>query len=149
MLNFMEEEWIRIKVLERVENLVTQRNIIDNAIKLWEERLNAYNIKFKFDVEYKSRVIMHRRTEQFYILVLYVEKGDISKVKSVIKENEDLEKEVFLENQEPISEFETETLEKQNNLNRIFITILLVVGIFIELYLLFYNIYNETINFKT
>ena len=52
----MEEEWIRIKVLEKVDNLVAKRNIIDNAIELWEERLNAYNIKHKFDVEYNGVV---------------------------------------------------------------------------------------------
>lgn len=134
----MEEQWVKVAELQRVSNLVNEKDYIDNVKEQWTEILEQYKVKYKFDVtqgtEYKAASRTKGALQTVYILNLYTTKGDLQKVKGIINEYEnsssELPPELLENNEEKYTKYEENELMQQK-LSRYFISaiMLLVIAI--------------------
>lgn len=91
----MKEEWIKVSKIIETDNLANE--ITNNIIKNWEELLNSYNIKYKFDIEESTRYFQGHRgqyLDKVYIMYLYTVKEDIQRAKQIISDFENAKSEI-------------------------------------------------------
>ena len=84
-------EWVKVKEIARVHNLVKEQYIIDNTKKEWDDILKDDNIEFKYEIfettEYtseKSRTQYGSQLTKIYVLELYIKKEYLTKVEEII-----------------------------------------------------------------
>lgn len=110
----MEEEWIKVKELQRVSNLIKERRIIDYMQEEWKELLEQYKIKYKFDIVQNTEYVCGGmrsavNMQKVYILNLYTTKEYLQQIKSIIDEYEN----ATLEIPEELKKVEEEKIEEE------------------------------------
>ena len=132
----MEEEWIKVKEIQRVSNLVKEKRIIDFVQSEWKELLDHYKIQYKFDIvqdiEYIEGIRSESYMNQVYILSLYTVKEDLEQMKRIIFEYENAQFEIPEELRNTDEEEETEDL-KPMKFSRYFFNILMILLIILEI----------------
>lgn len=143
----MEEQWIKVLEIGRMENLVKEKYLIDFAQKRWEEILKQYEIKYKLDIEQGTEYIGDGRRQhslqKVYILGLYTTKENIEQMKSIIKDVENAQSEIPLELQEIDEEDENENVLSEK-ISNYFVTILMILLIILEIGMIIYSIHQKT-----
>ncbi len=138
----MEEEWIKVLEIGRMENLVKEKYLIDFAQKRWEEILKQYEIKYKLDIEQGTEYIGDGRRQhslqKIYILGLYTTKENIEQMKSIIKDVENAQSEIPPELQEIDEEDENENVLSEK-ISNYFVTILMILLIILEIGMIIYS----------
>lgn len=88
----MEEEWIKVREIVRVSNLIKDKNLIEFGQKDWREVLEQYKIKYKFEITQDTEYVRGRRSavnmQKVYILNLYTTKEYLQQMNRVIYEYE-------------------------------------------------------------
>ena len=128
----MNEEWIKVNKIIETQNLANE--ITDNIIKNWEELLNSYNIKYKFDIEESTRYFQGPRgkyLDKVYIMYLYTVKEDIQRTKQIISDFENAKSEIPDELKEIEEDDDTEI--KPIRVFNYFFSILVILLIILEI----------------
>lgn len=137
----MEEEWIKVIEILRVENLIKGKYLIDFAQKEWEEILKPYEIKYKLDIEqgseYIGNVVRQYNLKKVYMLNLYTTKENIDQMKSIIKDVENAQLETPPELQEIDEEDNNEEVLPEK-VSKYFFTILMILLIIFEIGMMIY-----------
>lgn len=132
----MEEEWIKVKEIQRVSNLVKEKRIIDFVQREWKELLDQFKIKYKFDIvldtEYIEGIRSAASMNQVYILSLYTVKEDLEQMKRIIFEYENAQSEIPEELRDIDEEEEHEEL-KPMKVSKYFFNILIILLIILEI----------------
>ena len=88
----MEEEWIKVREIVRVSNLIKDKNLIEFGQKDWREVLEQYKIKYKFEITQDTEYVRGRMSavnmQKVYILNLYTTKEYLQQMNRVIYEYE-------------------------------------------------------------
>ncbi len=138
----MEEKWIKVLEIGRMENLVKEKYLIDFAQKRWEEILKQYEIKYKLDIEQGTEYIgdgrIQHSLQKIYILGLYTTKENIEQMKSIIKDVENAQSEIPPELQEIDEEDENENVLSEK-ISNYFVTILMILLIILEIGMIIYS----------
>lgn len=138
----MEEQWIKVLEIGRMENLVKEKYLIDFAQKRWEEILKQYEIKYKLDIEQGTEYIgdgrIQHSLQKIYILGLYTTKENIEQMKSIIKDVENAQSEIPPELQEIDEEDENENVLSEK-ISNYFVTILMILLIILEIGMIIYS----------
>lgn len=134
-----EEKWIKAIELQRVTNLVDEKEKINYVQKLWDEILKQYDISYKFDIvqesEYRNGGRTKGQLQVVYVLNLYTTKENLSKMKEIINE---YEKEKIIKKETQDIQLEKEVEEEYEQLTPVkfqkyFLTAILLISILIEI----------------
>ena len=86
----MEEELEKVVSLGEVENLVTQKYILEESKEYWQEILKKEKIEHKFKIEetteYRNGTKYKSQLQTRYVLNLYAKNEDINLIKNIIHE---------------------------------------------------------------
>ena len=107
----MEEEWVKVKEILRVNNIVKQKTVIEFIQKDWKEILDQYKIKYKLEFVQDTEYVNGKRSiDKVYILNLYTTKEYLQQMKTVIIDYENAQ----LEIPEELREIDEESVEDEN-----------------------------------
>lgn len=129
----MEKEWITLAELQRVSNLVTEKEYIDETKKMWENIFREYKIDYKFDIvvdtEYSIQGVRTKgQLKKVYILKVYTTKESFPQAKSII--NQYMAQEIGPEE----NEIEENNYEpKEERFAKYFFVIVLLIAIILEI----------------
>ena len=91
----MEEEWVKVKEILRVNNIVKQKTVIEFIQKDWKEILDQYKIKYKLEFVQDTEYVNGKRSiDKVYILNLYTTKEYLQQMKTVIIDYENAQLEI-------------------------------------------------------
>lgn len=131
----MEKEWIEVAELQRVKNLVTEEETINESKKMWDEILKQYNIDYKFeiveDTEYSMEDVRFKgQLQNVYILKIYTTKENLKLIKSIIHEYaQDYKKEEPKREEYEENEYEPAGVK----FGRYFIIIVMLLALILEI----------------
>lgn len=138
----MEKEWVALAELQRVSNLVTEKEYIDKTKKMWEDIFREYKIDYKFDIvvdtEYSIQEVRTKgQLKKVYILKVYTTKESSPQAKSIInqymaQEIEPEENEIEENNYKP----------KEERFAKYFFVVVLLIAIILEIGLII-SVKNE------
>lgn len=138
----MEKEWVAFAELQRVSNLVTEKEYIDKTKKMWEDIFREYKIDYKFDIvvdtEYSIQEVRTKgQLKKVYILKVYTTKESSPQAKSIInqymaQEIEPEENEIEENNYKP----------KEERFAKYFFVVVLLIAIILEIGLII-SVKNE------
>ncbi len=134
----MEEEWIKVREIQQVLNLVEDREVINFAQKEWEEIIKQYKVKHKFDIiqktEYRELGRLKSCLQSVYVLCLYTTKEDLQEMRRIINDLENAELQIPEELREEIEEIEEKEEETEiQKRSRYFFIILMIILIIFEI----------------
>lgn len=129
----MEKEWIVLAELQRVSNLVTEKEYIDKTKKMWEDIFREYKIDYKFDIvvdtEYSIQEVRTKgQLKKVYILKVYTTKESFPQAKSII--NQYMAQEIEPEKNEIE---ENNYKPKEERFAKYFFVVVLLIAIILEI----------------
>lgn len=138
----MEKEWIVLAELQRVSNLVTEKEYIDKTKKMWEDIFREYKIDYKFDIvvdtEYSIQEVRTKgQLKKVYILKVYTTKESFPQAKSII--NQYMAQEIEPEKNEIE---ENNYKPKEERFAKYFFVVVLLIAIILEIGLII-SVKNE------
>lgn len=129
----MNKEWIEIAKLQKVSNLVTEKEYIDEAKKMWEEIFKEYQIDYKFDIVVDTEYEIHNvrtkgQLKKVYLLKAYTTKECFSQAKRII--NEYMEQEIEQVEEQEVEKEDNYETKQEKTATYFFVAILLIAIIF-------------------
>lgn len=125
----MNKEWIEIAKLQKVSNLVTQKEYIDEVKKMWEDIFKEYKIDYKFDIVVDTEYEIHRvQLKKVYFLKAYTTKECFSQAKRIIDEY--MAQEIEQVEEQEVEKEDNYGTKQERSATYFFVAILLIAIIF-------------------